>query len=65
VIHFIQDFEKMSNVPGESIESSDDENIEVVSPSICHQLVESWSLRLRTRNYVGVLAHDFVSALLR
>src|SRR5580692_24710 len=63
MIDFIQNFEKMSNVPGQSIESSDDENIEVVSPSICHQLVESWPLRLRTGNYVGVLAHDFASAL--
>src|SRR5271156_1054175 len=53
----------MSNVPGESIESSDDENIEVVSPSIRHQLVESRSLRFRPGNYVGILTHNFVSAL--
>jgi hypothetical protein len=36
-----------------------------MSPSVCHQLVESKSLQLRTRDCIGILAHDFASTLSR
>src|ERR1700733_5447823 len=55
----------MANVFADAIEGSNDENIKAMPPSIRHHLVESGSLCFAPRNYIGILAHDFVSALLR
>src|SRR3984885_9138109 len=65
MIQFVQHVQEMPDISCDAVKRCDEHDVEAVSPSICYQLVESWSLRLRARNYVGVLAHDFVSALLR
>ena len=53
------------DVPCDAVESSNEHSVKTMPPSICHQLVETRSLRLCSGNCVRVLMHDFVSALFR
>src|SRR5580698_7216916 len=63
MIQLVQHVQEMANVSCDAVKRCDDHDLETVPPSIRHQLVKSRSLRLRTRNYIGILAHDFASAL--
>jgi hypothetical protein len=54
----------MADIPGYSVKRGDQQNVKSASPSVCHQLIESRSLRFRTRDYIRVLADNFESALL-
>ena len=55
----------MAHTPGYSVERSHQDNVKAVPPGIGEQLVETGTPRFRTRNNIGVLVHDLVSALLR
>src|SRR5580698_1115505 len=64
MIQFVQHVQEMANGSCDAVKSSNEHDVKAVSPSICHQLVKSWPLRLAPRNYVCEFAHDFASALL-
>src|SRR5580700_10526403 len=65
MIQLVQHIQEMPDISCDAVKRCDEHDIKAVPPSIGHQLVESSPFRLRTRNYIGILAHDFVSALLR
>src|SRR5580700_6803282 len=65
MIQFVQNVQEMPNVSRDAVKRCNEHDVEAMSSSIRHQLVESRSPRFRAGNYVCELAHDFVSALLR
>jgi hypothetical protein len=55
----------MLNTPRHPVERRDEHDIKSASSCVCHQSVETGTLRLRAADYVRVLVNYFESALLR
>jgi hypothetical protein len=64
MIQFIEDFQEVAHVSGNSIERGDQNNVEAVSAGICEKLVETWTFRFCAGDCVGIFMSDFIPALL-
>jgi len=62
---FIEHFQKVAHISGDSVERGHQNNIKTISAGISEKLVETGSFRFCARNGVGVFMDDFISALLR
>ena len=62
---FIEHFQKVAHISGDSVERGHRNNIKTISAGISEKLVETRSFRFCARNGVGVFMDDFISALLR
>jgi hypothetical protein len=63
VIQLIQNFQKVANASGDSIESSDQNYVKSPPPRISEKPVKSGSFGFGTGDDIGELASDFKAAL--
>jgi hypothetical protein len=63
VVQLVEHFQEMADISSDAVKRRNDHNVKSVSPSIRQQLIESTSFGLRAGNCVGILTHNFKSAL--
>jgi len=62
---FIEHFQEVAYISGDSVKRSDQNDIEAMPAGICKKLVETGTLRFGAGNRVCIFMHNFVAALLR
>ena len=65
MVQFIEHFQEVPDISRNSVERSNQDNVEAMSTGICKELVQAESFRFCTGNCVCIFMNNFISALLR